>query len=282
MIIVSYVHHEKHSFGALLEGQIYDIPEALDTSATLADWIREGRAFPDEATCRRVPGLLVGEVRLTAPMPEAARVFCLGKNYLAHAKESQAIATNEDTPQAPIYFSKLCGLITTSGDPIMLSQLPTETLDYEVELAFIMGKGGRDIPREDALSHIVGYAVANDFSARDLQQSRSQWLKGKSLDGFMPMSAEFLLAREEIPTFSLSLTVNGELRQQATTDQLIFDIPTIVEDLSRGQTLLPGDIILTGTPAGVALGMKPPVYLKPGDVVVARVDGIGAIETPIR
>jgi 2-keto-4-pentenoate hydratase/2-oxohepta-3-ene-1,7-dioic acid hydratase in catechol pathway len=182
-------------------------------------------------------------------------------------------------PSHPVFFTKALNAVCGPNDDVPLDPNVTKQLDYEVELAFIIGKGGKNIKREDALSHIFGYTVVNDISARELQNQHHQYFKGKSLDRTCPIGP-CITTSDEITdpgTLGLRLRVNGETRQDSNTNDLIFSIPILIEQLSLGMTLEAGTIISTGTPSGVALGMNPPKWLKPGDVMEAEVDGIGVL-----
>jgi 2-keto-4-pentenoate hydratase/2-oxohepta-3-ene-1,7-dioic acid hydratase in catechol pathway len=224
-------------------------------------------------------------VRLLAPIPEPRRnVFCVGRNYLDHIQEGYAKAGKEARlPEVPQFFTKATHTVNAPGGDVRLDPRITQLLDYEVELAVIIGRGGRDIAREQAFEHVFGYTVANDFTARDLQRRHEQWFKGKSLDGTCPLGP-CIVDRAEIgdpTTLELSLTVNGAERQRARVAQMIFDIPAIIASLSAGLTLEAGDIIATGTPAGVGYAMSPAQALKDGDLVVAKIDRIGELRNRI-
>jgi len=227
--------------------------------------------------------LPVSAVQLDAPIPQPRRnVFCIGRNYHAHAKELQATVfkDNDANPESwPIVFTKLPECVVGPFDDVLVPVEVTDQIDYEAELAIVIGKGGKNISRAEALSHVYGYTVVNDVSARDVQMRHQQWDLGKSFDTFCPMGPWIVTADELDGTKTrVRCWVNGELRQDGPTENMIFDIPTLIETCSRGITLYPGDIIATGTPAGVGMGMKPPCYLKAGDVVRVEVDGLGAIE----
>ena len=183
----------------------------------------------------------------------------------------------------PIFFTKATTAVIGSGEPIPAHRHITTKLDYEAELAIIIGKGGRDISREQAMEHVFGYTAFNDVSARDLQGDHLQWYRGKSLDGFAPMGPVIVhrLVMPPAEAIEIRCWVNGEQRQQATLADLIFDIPSIIETLSAGATLLPGDIIATGTPAGVGMGFSPARYLQPGDEVVVEITGAGRLVNPV-
>lgn len=227
--------------------------------------------------------LPVSAVQLDAPIPLPRRnVFCIGRNYHAHAKELQATVfkDNDANPESwPIVFTKLPECVVGPFDDVLVPTEVTDQIDYEAELAIVIGKGGKNISRAEALGHIYGYTVVNDVSARDVQMRHQQWDLGKSFDTFCPMGPWIVTADELDGTKTrVRCWVNGELRQEGPTENMIFDIPTLIETCSRGITLYPGDIIATGTPAGVGMGMKPPRYLKAGDVVRIEIDGLGVIE----
>jgi len=219
-------------------------------------------------------------VRWHAPIPRPRKdVFCLGQNYAAHAAES-----GNPPPSAPIYFTKPPTTIIGPGEAIPYPHGLTTRLDWEVELGIVIGTKGRDIPEARALGYVFGYTVFNDVSARDLQYRTSQWFKGKALDGSCPMGPVIVTA-DEIPDpqrLRLRLLVNGVAKQDSTTGDMIFSVARIIEDLSAGMTLEPGDCISTGTPQGVGDGRKPPEYLQPGDLVEAEIERIGVLRNPVR
>jgi 2-keto-4-pentenoate hydratase/2-oxohepta-3-ene-1,7-dioic acid hydratase in catechol pathway len=229
-------------------------------------------------------------VQLLAPIPRPRRnLFCVGKNYHAHAREfagsgfDSSAKSGGDIPSAPIVFTKVPECVIAHNDAIVVPTEVSTAIDYEAELAVVIGRGGRRIRKEDAMRHVWGYTVVNDVTARDWQSRHQQWDMGKSFDTFCPMGPWLVSADELDGTRTrVRCWVNGELRQDATTQDFIFDIPTLIETLSAGITLFPGDIIATGTPVGVGIGFKPPKYLKPGDVVRVEIDGIGTLENPVR
>ena len=225
---------------------------------------------------------------LLAPIPwPAMYVFCVGKNYHEHAKEFAGsgfdATAKEVVPEAPVVFSKPPTSVIGPGEPIPSHLDPTNSVDYEGELAVVIGRAGRGLRKADALSHVFGYTVVNDVTARTLQHKHRQWILGKGIDGFCPMGPAILTADEVPDPAALRVVthVNGEKRQDAPVSDLIFDIPTLIEAISAGITLEPGDIIATGTPAGVGIGFDPPRFLKPGDTVRVEVPGIGALENPV-
>lgn len=231
------------------------------------------------------------EVRLRAPIPQPRRnIFCVGKNYFAHAKEfagsgfDTSAKAGGDIPTVPIVFSKVPETVVATDDFIELpSAAVSEAIDYEAELAVIIGKGGKGISAANAMQHVWGYTIINDVTSRDWQNRHLQWHMGKSFDSFCPMGP-WLVSADELNGADTGVRcwVNGELRQEARTTDLIFNIPTLIETLSTGITLYPGDVIATGTPAGVGIGFKPPRYLQSGDVVRIEIEGIGQIENPVR
>jgi 2-keto-4-pentenoate hydratase/2-oxohepta-3-ene-1,7-dioic acid hydratase in catechol pathway len=243
----------------------------------------EGRELPPVGA-----PLPLATVVLAAPMPRPERnIFCVGKNYHDHAHEFarsgfDSAAAAGAVPDAPIFFSKVPETVSGPGDAIPIDPTVSVAIDYEAELAVIIGRGGRGIARARALDHVWGYTIVNDVTARDLQARHRQWLLAKSQDGFCPMGPWAVTADELDPANTrVRCRVNGELRQDANTRDLIFDIPTLIATLSAGITLRPGDIIATGTPAGVGIGFTPPRYLVSGDVVSIEIGGIGTLENPV-
>ncbi len=231
----------------------------------------------------------LSRVRLGAPIPEPRRnILCVGKNYYDHAHEFDksgfnATAGADAIPELPIIFTKAPSTVIGPGDPIPGYLDHTKSVDYEVELAVVIGTGGRGISKRNAFKHVYGYTIVNDVTARHLQSDHKQWFLGKSIDGFCPMGP-WLVTADEIPNvrkLRVESRVNGELRQSALVRDLIFDIPTLIATLSKGMTLLPGDIIATGTPAGVGIGFKPPKFLKKGDVVSLTIDRLGTLENTV-
>ena len=211
-------------------------------------------------------------VSLLAPIPRPARnIFCMGRNYAEHAAERGA-----QPPERPVFFTKPPTTVIGPGASIV-HHACTSQLDYEAELAVVIGRGGRDIRRAEALSHVFGYMNLNDVTARDLQRAHQQWFKGKSLDTFCPVGPALVTA-DEVPDpqrLPIQLRVSGKVRQSATTSQMIFDVATLIEVLSMGMTLEPGDILATGTPSGV--GAATGEFLKAGDVVEVEVGGLGCL-----
>jgi 2-keto-4-pentenoate hydratase/2-oxohepta-3-ene-1,7-dioic acid hydratase in catechol pathway len=234
----------------------------------------------------RIPA---ASVKIHAPFPRPAKnILCVGKNYHDHAREFHASgvdasAGKEAIPDVPIMFTKWPNSVIGPGEPIPSSNDYTNSTDYEGELTVVIGTGGRNISRDDAYKHVYGYTIANDATARTLQYRHRQWFLGKSLDGYCPMGPCIVTADEieDVSQLRLLTTVNGEVRQDAYVSQLIFDIPALIETLSKVMTLDPGDLIATGTCAGVGIGFDPPRYLKPGDVVAITIEPIGTLSNPV-
>jgi len=228
-------------------------------------------------------------VRLHAPIPRPAKnILCVGKNYYDHAKEFHnsgfdASAGKDAIPELPIIFTKWPNSVIAHGEPIPSYLDYTNSTDYEGELTVVIGPGGRGIAKKDAFDHVYGYTIINDATARTLQNQHKQWFLGKSLDGYCPMGPCIVTADEVRNVTKLQLTtrVNGEVRQDAPVSQLIFDIPTLIETLSRVMTLEPGDLIATGTCAGVGIGFNPPKFLQKGDRVAITIEPIGTLENPV-
>jgi 2-keto-4-pentenoate hydratase/2-oxohepta-3-ene-1,7-dioic acid hydratase in catechol pathway len=228
--------------------------------------------------------LPVDVITLRAPLPRPLRsIFCVGRNYRAHAAELAGTVFRETMPAEdpwPIVFGKLGECVVGPHDTVRLPQASVSIqIDYESELAVVIGRGGRDIARSRAMEHVFGYTIVNDVTARDVQMRHQQWDLGKSFDTFCPMGP-WIVTGDELDAGATRVRgwVNGALRQDGLTKYLIHDIPTLIETCSRGITLYPGDVIATGTPAGVGMGLKPPQWLKSGDVMRIEIDGIGAIE----
>jgi 2-keto-4-pentenoate hydratase/2-oxohepta-3-ene-1,7-dioic acid hydratase in catechol pathway len=219
---------------------------------------------------------------LIAPLPRPRRnLFCIGRNYREHAKELSASVFKDNAKAVdswPIVFSKVPECVVGPNDVVRLPVSVSTQIDYEAELALVIGRGGRNIERAKALDHVFGYTIVDDVTARDVQMRHGQWHLGKSFDTFCPMGPWIVSADELDGTDTrVRCWVNGELRQDARTTDLIFDIPTLIETCSRGITLYPGDVIATGTPAGVGMGLQPPRWLAPGDEVRIEIDGIGVL-----
>lgn len=219
-------------------------------------------------------------IRPAAPIVDPVKdVICVGLNYQDHVNESQSMALYEDKTQThTTYFGKRCDYIRGDGEEIVIQADLDSEMDYETELAVIIGKGGRNISRQDAYSHIFGYSIGNDFSSRALQRNHKQWLLGKGLDGYTAMGPCILLnEKKDAQIFKLSGYVNGELRQSSSTDMMIKSVADIIHEISQGISLVPGDIIFTGTPAGVGVGFTPKRFLQAGDLIELKIDGIDCL-----
>mgnify|MGYP005858740443 CR=1 FL=1 len=217
------------------------------------------------------------EVRIAAPIARPGKIICLGLNYADHIAE-----TGAQKPNAPILFAKFANAIIGPGEAIRLPRA-SQAVDYEAEMAFVIGKTARRVPLEAAYEYVAGYMNFNDVSARDLQRETSQWLRGKGADTFAP-TGPYLVTRDEVPdpqTLDVRLWLNGQLMQNSNTKHLIFNVPFLVHHISKTMTLEPGDIVATGTPDGVGFARKPPVLLKEGDVVRIEIGNLGVLENPV-
>jgi len=235
---------------------------------------------PPQAEGAAIP---INAVRLEAPFPLPRRnIWCVGRNYHAHAKELQASVFKDNSAAVeawPIVFTKVPECVVGPADNVQIPHGVSEQIDYEAELLIVIGKGGKNISAQDAMQHVWGYSIVNDVTARDVQMRHQQWDLGKSFDTFCPMGPWAVTAQAmDGNAVQVRCWVNGDLRQDANTANLIFGIPTLIETISRGINLHPGDLIASGTPAGVGMGMKPPQYLKAGDTVRIEIEGIGALE----
>jgi 2,4-diketo-3-deoxy-L-fuconate hydrolase len=265
--------------GSERPGVLLDDGTRVDTSALVRDYDEsffagDGiQALAAWMTDRgaRAPRLPL-EARIAAPIARPSKIVCIGLNFRDHAAES-----GMELPREPVMFFKATTALVGPNDPVVIPRGGTK-LDWEVELAVVIGAKALYVDEVRALQHVAGYALHNDYSERAFQLERGgQWVKGKSADTFAPLGP-FLATRDQIAdaqALPMWLTVNGTMRQQGTTATMVFDVPTLVSYVSQFMTLLPGDVISTGTPAGVGHGMKPPVYLRPGDIVELGIDGLG-------
>jgi 2-keto-4-pentenoate hydratase/2-oxohepta-3-ene-1,7-dioic acid hydratase in catechol pathway len=265
--------------GAVPGSLVALVQSGPDTWRRLADLLARrfvGGALPEQPQA----------VRWHAPIPRPTKnIVCLGLNYFSHVVEtSKPLDKAPKAPDVPLFFTKAPTTVNGPYDVVPWDPSATEQVDYEAELGVIVGVGGKNIHRARALDHVFGYTVINDVSARDVQFRHKQWFKGKSLDGFCPMGPMVVTADEfgSPQNKRLRLRVNGETRQDATTADMIFPVDAMLEFLSQGMTLEPGDIIATGTPEGVGLGRIPPKYLEDGDVVETEIEGIGLLRNTIR
>ncbi len=285
MKLLTYLH-DNHPTPALLRGEeIVALSSIAPDILSLIDAGPAALAAARDYAATAPAALTLAEARLLAPIPAPRRnVICLGKNYAEHARESyEARGEQVITTEYPVIFTKATTTINGPYDDIPTDDAVSAQMDYEAELAFIIGRPARHVARADAMNYVFGYTVLNDVTARDLQTAHKQFHIGKSLDGCCPIGP-WIVTADAIPdphALRITCHVNGELRQDSAGEVMTFDIPAMIEILSRTMTLLPGDIIATGTPSGVGFARKPPVFLRPGDVVECAIDGIGAIRNTI-
>jgi 2-keto-4-pentenoate hydratase/2-oxohepta-3-ene-1,7-dioic acid hydratase in catechol pathway len=295
MKLVTYQRHEEPRLGVVFEEYIVDLNDAWVVTALrrpfrgdLADFLGEGREILQEARqllaalspigerVQEVSTPLGGAV-LLPPVPKPGKILCIGLNYVDHAAEARL-----PIPAEPVIFGKYANSAVGSGQPIRIPPV-TGKVDYEAELAVVIGKKAYRVPQEEALQYVAGYTNFNDVSARDLQPLNGQWMKGKFLDTFAPMGP-WLVTADEIRdpgNLRIQLRLNGEVMQDSTTKNMIFGVGYLVSYLSHLLTLEPGDVIATGTPAGVGFSRKPPVFLKPGDRVEVEIEGLGILQNPV-
>jgi 2-keto-4-pentenoate hydratase/2-oxohepta-3-ene-1,7-dioic acid hydratase in catechol pathway len=274
----------------IVDGQEVAVMAKGDAGRALLSLIEGGQAALDEwkqdlAGAERVP---LDAVKLVAPaVSTRSAIICVGKNYFAHAKEFFGSgfdsSAKEEVPSQPVIFAKAGSCLVGQGDEVRASLDPTGTVDYEGELAVVIGKRAHRVAKADAFDVVFGYTICNDVTSRELQKRHNQWLVGKSLDTFGPLGPWIVTADgiSDVAGMELVTRINGEVRQQAQVRDLIFDIPTLIETLTATMTLQPGDIIATGTPAGVGIGFQPPKYLKPGDRMEVSISGIGTLSNPV-
>lgn len=291
MNFVTYNYQGNEQIGICQTDQVVSLTELLNSpidsmldliSSFQPEWLNKIDERLKSGDYRGIP---VSSVKLLAPIPYSRRnVFCLGKNYVEHAQEIKLTGiTDTSIPQHPIYFTKVASPAIGQADPVLVSRQVTNQVDYEVELAVVIGRDGINIKPEEAEEYIFGYTIANDVSARNLQANHIQWFKGKSLDNFCPLGP-VLVHKSALPLplhLEIQCRINGELRQNSNTKNMIFDIPHIISNLSQGMTLKAGDIICTGTPSGVGMGFEPPRYLADGDVMECYIEKIGKLTNQI-
>ncbi|MGE0799935.1 MAG: fumarylacetoacetate hydrolase family protein [Lautropia sp.] len=276
------VDEDRRSVTPLAFGEHGERRGALAAIESLA----QGRPLPRPSG----PRLPLSAIELEAPIPVPRRnIFCIGLNYRPHAAEYRAnvadaslAAQASEVPEHPMVFTKFPENVIGPGAAIRIPRELSTRIDYEAELAVVIGRGGRAIPAGRALEHVWGYTIVNDVTARDLQVRHRQWLLGKALDTFCPMGP-WLVSADAVDGLATRIRcwVNGELRQDANTAELLFPVPKLIETISAGLTLQPGDVIATGTPAGVGIGFVPPRFLAPGDRVRIVIDGVGELENPV-
>lgn len=277
--------------GVLLSGgRVLDLAVAMPPARDMLAVIDGGAAMlaAIRALAANPPAnalLALASVALQAPIPKPRRnVFCVGRNYMDHVAEGDRTRgiTNSEVPKYPQFFTKAADCVIAPGANVPTHEGVTKWLDYEVELVAIIGTAGRDIPKEKALEHVYGWTIGNDVTGRDLQRRHGQWFKGKSLDRSCPLGPVIVPAADlNAADLAISLKLNGEQRQSSRTSKMIFDLPEIIHQLSSGFTLLPGDVIMTGTPEGVGYAMQPPQTMKAGDVMELTIEGIGTLTNTI-
>ena len=277
--------------GVLLSGgRVLDLAVAMPPARDMLSVIEGGAPMLTaiRALAANPPAnalLPLASVALQAPIPQPRRnVFCVGRNYMDHVAEGDRTRgiTQSEMPKYPQFFTKAADCVIAPGAKVPTHEGVTKWLDYEVELVAIIGTAGRDIPKEKALEHVYGWTIGNDVTGRDLQRRHGQWFKGKSLDRSCPLGPVIVPAADlSAADLAISLKINGEQRQASRTSKMIFDVPEIIHQLSAGFTLLPGDVIMTGTPEGVGYAMQPPQTLKAGDVMELTIEGIGTLTNAI-
>ncbi|MFZ2258412.1 MAG: fumarylacetoacetate hydrolase family protein [Clostridiaceae bacterium] len=256
---------------------------------TLIELIKKLEAVPAaqrSQAIEQLSGEVVDKAALiaTAPIVEPVKdVICVGLNYQAHVNESQSLRITDNKEDIhTTYFGKRCDYIRGDQEPVIIWSDVDPEMDYEAELAIVIGKRGRGISRADALSYVFGYSIGNDLSSRSLQRNHKQWFLGKGSDGYTTMGPCVLVnTDDQTRQFDIKCSVNGQVRQESNTAMMIKSVEDIIYEISRAITLVPGDIIFTGTPAGVGGGFQPPKYLKAGDVVKIEIEGIGTLTNPV-
>jgi len=279
MRLITYKAKNDARLGLLRDDHVIDLATASDgrLPSDMITFLQQGE--PALQLARQVEqnataSLPLAEVTLLAPIPNPSKVVAIGLNYMDHCREQ-----NIEPPEAPIIFAKFPSAVVGPGAAIRWDPALTRKVDYEVELAVVMGRTARRVSAADALDYVAGYTICNDVSARDLQFGDRQWVRGKSLDTFCPLGP-WLVTRDEIPDphdLSIRCTLNGQVMQDSTTAEMIFGVPQLIEFISRAFSLLPGDVIATGTPDGVGVFRSPQVFMKNGDVVTLEVEGLGQL-----
>lgn len=287
------VEYEGRTFVGLVDSSLEKVTPVVTREGAPVSELLEVIRNQEQFASLYVAGggtIALSAAKLRAPLVPVRNIMCVGKNYREHAKEftasgfdSSASGAADAIPTAPIIFTKVPQSVIGPDEAILYPTGVSEQLDYEAELAVVIGRGGRGIPLASAMAHVWGYTIVNDVTARDLQAKHKQWFLGKSMDTFAPMGPWCVTADEvDLASAGIRCWVNGELRQDAKFTDLIFDIPTLISTISAGISLVPGDIIATGTPAGVGIGFKPPRFLSRGDVIAMEVDGIGRLTNAVR
>jgi 2-keto-4-pentenoate hydratase/2-oxohepta-3-ene-1,7-dioic acid hydratase in catechol pathway len=282
MRLVSFQGTTGPRIAAVRDGALVDLNRADSAlPAGMIELLDLGAAGIERASeaAARGESFPLASVKLLAPVPRPEKVICVGLNYADHARE-----TGKEPPSEPVIFNKFVTAVAAHGDPIMLPKL-SRKVDYEAELVAVIGQGGRHIPREQAVAHVAGYCCGNDVSARDWQTGKpaGQWLLGKSFDGFAPFGPELVTTDEvgDSGNLRVQLRLNGRTMQDSSTSQFIFSIAELVAYVSGVCTLHTGDVLFTGTPPGVGVARKPPVYLQPGDRVEVEIERIGVLRNEV-
>ncbi|WP_113671605.1 fumarylacetoacetate hydrolase family protein [Vallitalea guaymasensis] len=288
MYLCTYEYEGKENVGIMIKDNVSIIPinklidESINDMNEFISMYSDKMVFLKKKVNEYSGNLIsLNDVKIGSPIRYPRRdILCLGKNYKDHALEiKDFVKSKELIPKYPIYFTKRADRTIGTGDTILRHGQITNEIDYEVELAVIIGKDGIDIDKKDVEEYIFGYTIVNDVSARDIQRKHEQWFRGKSLQTFCPMGP-YIVTKDEIPSpvaLDIACKVNDELRQSSNTKNMIFDIPHIISEVSKGIELKTGDIIITGTPSGVGLGFNPPRYLKSGDKIECTIEKIGAL-----
>lgn len=285
MKLVTFVHNAGSRLGALTaDGQsvvdLYSANSGIpDSMLAFLEAGESAMALARRAVQSPPASALIprGQVRLRAPVPRPGKIICIGLNYRDHAAES-----NQPVPEFPTVFAKYASCVIGPDEPIVIPRL-TQQVDYEAELAFVIGTRARHVPVESALAHVAGYVPFHDVSARDYQMRTSQWTLGKTFDTFGPMGPALVTA-DEIPdpqALDIRLTINGEVLQQSNTRELVFGVAQLVSILSGVMTLEPGDVVSTGTPSGVGAARNPKRWLRPGETVHIEISGLGTLSNPV-
>lgn len=280
--LISFTDSKGTRAGALIEGD-----KVVDLGTDMLSLIEGGAAALASARARAAAGggVPLSSVTLEAPIPRPRRnVFCVGRNYMDHVAEGDRTRgiTQSEVPKFPQFFTKAPDTVIAPGAKVPTHDGITKWLDYEVELVAVIGTAGANIPKEKALDHVFGWTIGNDVTGRDLQRRHGQWFKGKSLDRSCPLGPVIVPAADlDASDLAIGCRINGEQRQASRTSKMIFDVKEIIHQLSAGFTLLPGDVILTGTPEGVGYAMVPPQTMKAGDVMELTIEGIGTLTNPI-
>ncbi|HIC88926.1 MAG TPA: FAA hydrolase family protein [Anaerolineae bacterium] len=278
MRYIRYRHADKIKLGMTTGGRVVELPPGLDFAGDMRAFIAAGSSAQDAAQqawrMGHTPNYLLSEIELLAPIDNPTKVIAIGLNYMDHCREQ-----NVSPPKHPIIFAKFPSAIVGPGATITWDPALTSQVDFEAELAVVIGREARHISAADAMNYVFGYTCANDVSARDLQFGDRQWVRGKSLDSFCPLGPWIVTADEISDPHNLAIRsrVNGTVMQESNTGEMIFNIPTLIEFCSQAFTLYPGDVILTGTPHGVGVFREPQVFLQHGDEVVIEIEGIGEL-----